>query len=305
VRIVVAASLWILVAACSGSGESSIDAGPDACVDPETEAQACARVTAECGSKSITDSCGASRTLACGTCTAPEECLANECGVPRVTFVAASPTVLVNATTITLATPTGAQEGDLLLAFVQTYGDTDEAFTGTEGWTQIRYTDQGSQTQHNLLRKRVAANEPAEHTFTTTNSASSVGFVLAYRGADAVMPIDAEAVSDLPSGTSLESPSPTVTPTAATPQRVLLTFHSVFYAGTIASVPVFGIPAGMTERVQATAPAGSNPPYDAVAVFEEELTSADPVTRTSTIAITVTGSNLYSRKIVNAILLTP
>jgi hypothetical protein len=293
---------FVVLAACGSSGSSGVDAGADACVDPETEAQACTRLVAECGAPVTTDACGVERTLACGECTAPEECVANECRIPSVTFVSASPTAQSNGTMITLAKPSDLRAGDLLIAFVQSYGGSVDG-VASEGWTVVRFADQGSQIQHNILSKRIGAVEPADYTFTSPDAFSGVGFILAYRGARQTNPIEAEAVSDLPSGSTYDSPSPTVTPTASFPNRVLVTFHSVFYAGTIGTTPVFSVPAGMTERLQVGAPSSSDPRYDAVAVFEETLTTVDPATRTSTVTLTCT--NCYARKMVNALLLAP
>lgn len=60
----------------------SLDALDAACV-PETATQLCQAIANTCGSMSVTDSCGQSRTVNCGTCTGGISCINNRCCVPE------------------------------------------------------------------------------------------------------------------------------------------------------------------------------------------------------------------------------
>lgn len=56
---------------------------------PETDAQFCTRLQAECGSVTAPDNCGTMRTRTCGTCSGVEKCgfpTANQCGCDRATI---------------------------------------------------------------------------------------------------------------------------------------------------------------------------------------------------------------------------
>lgn len=56
---------------------------------PETDAQFCTRLQAECGSVTAADNCGTMRTRTCGTCSGVEKCgfpAANQCGCDPVTI---------------------------------------------------------------------------------------------------------------------------------------------------------------------------------------------------------------------------
>lgn len=79
------AGVLVLVAACGEVANSKPDApiATDACV-AETDAELCTAATG-CEMRSLTDRCGASRTVDCGACTAGQGCVVGVCKTPVCT----------------------------------------------------------------------------------------------------------------------------------------------------------------------------------------------------------------------------
>jgi hypothetical protein len=69
--------------ACGAGGVENVCGDPGQC-QPETDAEMCTRLAAECGGVVGTDNCGVARTPVCGICAEPEMCggdgVANLCG---------------------------------------------------------------------------------------------------------------------------------------------------------------------------------------------------------------------------------
>ena len=142
------------------------------------------------------------------------------------------------ATTVTVSKPTGATVGDQLVAVV------GHAGTGTlaaSGWTQI-LTRAGSGITLYVLRKLVAADDPASYTFAlSANTAMSVG-VVALSGIDALSPVLASASQA--NGSNSDAIAPSITPGSTG-----LLLYAAAWAGNTRATP----PGGMTEQADAGA----------------------------------------------------
>src|SRR5687768_3901315 len=91
---------------------------------------------------------------------------------------AATARTTANATSLACNLPAGVQDGDLLVASVQTRpAGTAGAITGMGAWTLLQTSDSGPAHQHRLYFRR-ALSEPASYTATIT-TASSMVFVIA------------------------------------------------------------------------------------------------------------------------------
>lgn len=114
-----------------------------------------------------------------------------------VTFInAASTGGTAGATSIIVNVPSGVVDGNLLIA-VLTSGNGLNAWAPPTGWTPIMLSNAWAQagTSSNVgdcdarLFYRFASSEPANYTFTVTNSSTLAGTILAYSGARNPYPI--------------------------------------------------------------------------------------------------------------------
>lgn len=95
-----------------------------------------------------------------------------------------------NGTTIVINKPAGTRDGDLMIAVMNTTGNS--TWTGDTSWNEV--ADQGTNPSTRIAWK-VAASEGASYTFTSTFSGTSSGSIVTYRNAayDAVGTITSAA----------------------------------------------------------------------------------------------------------------
>lgn len=97
------------------------------------------------------------------------------------------------STSITISTPAGVNEGDLLVAAVVTDGDTDDtwpALSPPGGWTEISLEDYSNDVTLGVWRKIAGASEPASYTFTWSGSQEAYGWIMRFTGHHPTSPIN-------------------------------------------------------------------------------------------------------------------
>lgn len=92
---------------------------------------------------------------------------------------------------LTISTPAGTAEGDLLIAAVSTDGDEkdDLAPPGGEGWTEIEIDDRGGRVTLGAWWKLAEASESPSHQFTWSSSQEAYGWMMRFTGHDPSDPI--------------------------------------------------------------------------------------------------------------------
>ena len=137
---------------------------------------------------------------------------------------------------ITIAVPTGTQDGDIMVAFI-TASDTGAAH-GT-GWNDVIIT-QPRAGEDFAVFYRVASSEPANYTW-SWGAGAGVGTIVTWRGVDFVAPIEVAGAAGTAetSGTTLTAPTRTTLYAGA----LLVTAYSIRKSAT------FSTPTGMTERL--------------------------------------------------------
>jgi hypothetical protein len=169
--------------------------------------------------------------------------------VNRITFVGASsrgagPAML----TLNIATPSGTQAGDVMIASIAIRPNT--SLSPPAGWTLVRRTNSAGASPNSLAVywRRATAAEPVSHTWMLGSSSGSAGGILAFRGVDAVAPIVVENGQATPE--SLSHTTPSVETTVA--DTMLVTSHGYASSGT------WTPPAGMTEGFDVRSQSGSD-----------------------------------------------
>ena len=120
-----------------------------------------------------------------------------------------------NDTSITISTPGGTSEGDLLIAAVATDGGVSQQISAPSGWTLInRGSDSGDNATLGVWWKPAGASEPANYTFTWTgaNNEEAYGWIMRFTSHLSGAPINASAIY---SGSSSSPECPSVTTTVA------------------------------------------------------------------------------------------
>ena len=118
-----------------------------------------------------------------------------------------------NATSITLNTPPGSSEGDLLIAVVTTDGDTEGSLGPPVGWSEVLVKkDKFSSVTLGVWWKLVGAAELATSPFTWTGSERAYGTIMRFTGHDPNNPIHATATN---TGVSNSPTAPALTTTVA------------------------------------------------------------------------------------------
>ncbi len=140
------------------------------------------------------------------------------------------------ATTLSLATPAGAQVGDVEVMAIASRGNA--LVTPPSGWTLVRQTANGTTMTQSVYTHVVGAGEPASQTWTLSKAQSAAGGIIAYGGVRSVSPVDASGGQANASSTAVTAPS--ITTTVAGTQLV-----GFFGTGSASS---FTPPAGMIER---------------------------------------------------------
>ena len=158
---------------------------------------------------------------------------------------------VASAYSTTVSKPTGTAEGDLLVAYVLTFGwGNDPTINTPSGWTKIGPRDAdkyyGGNVHSGIFWKVAGASEPESYTWTNNGSGSTYSNVLLHRvtGADTTSPIDAIASVNTPNPATIYN-FPSVDTTG--PDRLLLLF------GGLANNPVstdwpLAVPTGFTRQ---------------------------------------------------------
>ena len=115
-------------------------------------------------------------------------------------------------TSITISTPAGTQENDLLIAVVVTDGDTSSLLAplGGGGWTQIDITAYSNDVTLGAWWKNAGVSESPSHQFTWSGAEHAYGWMMRFTGHDILDPIDDLAGGG---GSSATPTSPAVTTT--------------------------------------------------------------------------------------------
>lgn len=123
--------------------------------------------------------------------------------IPPPEFVAFAEALgSVPGTNITLGTPAGTQDGDLMVAVIQNgFGDTTSI--SSPGWTAD--TSQGASNYGIHVAHRIASSEPGSRSFTLSNGYYS-GVLLTYRNASLVDAVGAFQLNSSASSITLSAP---------------------------------------------------------------------------------------------------
>ena len=137
--------------------------------------------------------------------------------------------------TITINTPGGVVDGDVMIASVG-YGLAASPVTLStpSGWTLVRHTQSGATNVFGVATfSRVASSEPASYAWNFNKALNSAGGISAYWNVDTTTPIDVETgAQSTPAGVTTTQPG----------DMLVATSYST-------SNTTFTPPAGMTERV--------------------------------------------------------
>ncbi|MGH2500358.1 MAG: glycosyltransferase family 2 protein, partial [Candidatus Limnocylindria bacterium] len=162
-----------------------------------------------------------------------------ENNVDTIVFRAAASQVTPgNNSSLTVGTPAGTAQGDVMVAAIAVQGGSSATVTAPSGWTLVRRTDNSTTIALAVYRKVAGPSEPASHTWTFGADRRAAGGISAYSGVDTASPVDVEGGQSTSSGTSHATPSVTTTVANA---RVV-TAHAAHANAS------WTPPAGMTER---------------------------------------------------------
>jgi hypothetical protein len=153
-----------------------------------------------------------------------------------------------SATSLVIPAPAGIQAGDVLIACVAARGNPN--FTAPAGWTLIRLDVNGFTLRQALYWKVATGAEPAEYTWTLSNTQAAAGGIMAYTGVSNSNPID-QSSGLISSGTDATGTAPSVTTTVN--GAMVIAFFGVARNSPIDA------PSGMTERVDAVSNGGTYP----------------------------------------------
>jgi len=143
------------------------------------------------------------------------------------------------STTLTIATPSGAVEGDVMVAAVNI--GSGGTITAPAGWDQVRVEANGSSLRQAVFVRVVGASEPPTYTWTFASSVVASGVIVAYDGVDTTLPlVDASGGQSNGRSTSIAAPSVT----ASVPGALLIGFFGMPTNAEIAP------PAGMIEQAE-------------------------------------------------------
>lgn len=163
------------------------------------------------------------------------------CGGP--TFRSASSAFNSTDTTVTVATPGGAQVNDLMLAIVLYQSDSDESVgtvTAPTGWTLVRRDAHGGNGEigQSVFSKPVAVGD-ALHAFTSGPSKRFIAIIHAYAGVDTSMPVAMH-----------QGRVNTTSSSISTPTMAVATCHMIVGAFGTRSLSTLTGPAALTERME-------------------------------------------------------
>lgn len=118
-----------------------------------------------------------------------------------------------DGTSLTINTPGGTNENDLLIVAIITQANETISAPGGEGWNLIDHGSGSNQVTLGVWWKLAGAGESPSHQFTWGSNEQAYGFIMRFTGHDTAGPIDASDVQ----GSSFDDtpPSPSVTTTVA------------------------------------------------------------------------------------------
>jgi len=152
------------------------------------------------------------------------------------------------STTLTIARPTEATAGDVLVAEVVNRGGA--TISAPAGWTQIRDTFRGPSDHMTTFSKAATESEPSSYAFTSTDANGKAGGIAAWSGIDTGAPVAASS-GNSGSGT-------TVTATAVTTEEP--------------DTPVLFI-AGIMDQTSASPPSGFSERWDVASAGRYKATA--------------------------------
>jgi len=160
----------------------------------------------------------------------------------QISFRSASSASVRLGTSITVATPSAVQQGDLMLAAINV--SRAASITPPAGWTRVRSDRNGSRLEQLVFMKVAVPTEPASYRWGFSRRSPSTGVIVAYAGVASVDPVDASGGQANPRSRSIGAPSVT----APDPGGLLVGFFGIRANATIAP------PVGMIEQSEAAAP---------------------------------------------------
>ncbi len=168
----------------------------------------------------------------------------------------------ITYTQLSLAKPTDAVTGDLLLAAVSIKNGSTGVITAPSGWTLINRTDNSTNVGLATYYHVVGATEPGSYAWNISAPTHASGGITRYMGVAVASPIDALGSA---TGHSLAPTAPSVTTTHSDDQIV-----TVFTIRGGDNTPHFATPAGMTERYDT----GYNPNGPSLALDDKTQSTA-------------------------------
>lgn len=168
----------------------------------------------------------------------------------------------ITYTQLSLAKPTDAVTGDLLLAAISIKNGSTGVITAPSGWTLINRADNSTNVGLATYYHVVGATEPGSYAWNISAPTHASGGITRYTGVAAASPIDALGSA---TGHSLAPTAPSVTTTHSEDQIV-----TVFTIRGGDNTPHFATPTGMTERYDT----GYNPNGPSLALDDKTQSTA-------------------------------
>lgn len=193
--------------------------------------------------------------LAIASCAVPEspDLEVTEQAVSSIAFRASTTASAPNATALSIAKPTGVIAGDVLLARVANRNQVAATLILPAGWTLLRSDQSASQLKSFVAFKVAGASEPASYAFGISIQSFLAGSIVAFSGASASNPIDAQ--SGQKNGTSSTLAAPAVTTTVA--NGIAVWFGTQIFGGATCPASPIVPPVGFTEPFDTCLPSTS------------------------------------------------
>lgn len=154
-----------------------------------------------------------------------------------------------NSATPSLTKPSGAVEGDVLVAVFVNNDPTRELTGLPSGWTLLRNTEESgtAATEMWVAKKKLGSSEPASYTFTFNFNFNGAAQIICFQDCDDVSIHDAASVSGVQSG-----PYTGTAPSISVPSgdSLVVGIYGIRFT-TTGATPTFDPPAGYTTRVTA------------------------------------------------------
>ena len=102
-----------------------------------------------------------------------------------------------NTTSITISTPSGTSEDDLLIAVVATDGNKSTSLSAPSGWNQIIVASESDdRVTLGVWWKLAGSSEPSNRTFSWSGNEKAYGWMMRFTGHNTANPIHATATSE-------------------------------------------------------------------------------------------------------------